>query len=122
MKVTVDLKLLDRRIKEARHRRKLTQAKVGEEIGVSDSYISRIETGKARMSMYRFFTMATLLQVEPSDLLVGCCPDIKPDSTTPEDSPEKAHLRELIDRASPSMLKTMCVVCDALMHNANEGK
>lgn len=74
MKVTVDLKLLGRRIKEARHRRKLTQAKVGEEIGVSDSYISRIETGKARMSMYRFFTMATLLQVEPSDLLVGCCP------------------------------------------------
>lgn len=119
MDVTIDWKLLGGRLKEARKRHKLTQEKLGEKVGISASYISRIETGKDQMSMYRFFTLAVYLQVPPVDLLTGCCPNVVMESRKPSISPDKSHMYELIDRASAPMLKTMCAVCDGLMSNAD---
>ena len=122
MEITIDLKVIGHHIQEARNQRHLTQAQVAAEIGVSDSYLSRLETGTVKMSMHRFFTIAVALQASPGDLLNGCCPELNVACGGHIASPEKEHLYELINRASVQTLKAMCAVCDALMNTAGQIK
>lgn len=121
METTINLKVLGRHIQEARNRRGLTQKKVASVIGVSNSYVSRLETGAAQMSMYRFFSIAVCLQTAPSILLAGCCPEVA-DCDEQNISPEKKRMHELIEQASVPTLKIMCAVCDTLASTINSIK
>ncbi len=57
------------RIRKVRKGLKLTQADVASKIGVSPSYINRIENGKRQPSMRVFVKIAKVLNVELSELL-----------------------------------------------------
>mgnify|MGYP004548150659 CR=1 FL=1 len=119
MEITLDLKAIGRHIQEARERQNLTQEEVVLRLGISDSYVSRLERGKDKMSMYRFFTLATVLKASPSELLAGCCPELNAACAKPNAHPEREHIYELANRASTPMLKTMCAICDALVNTAD---
>ena len=110
MEITLDLKAIGRHIQEARERQNLTQEEVALMLGIS-------ERGKDKMSMYRFFTLATVLKASPSELLAGCCPELNAACAQP--NAEREHIYELANRASTPMLKTMCAICDALVNTAD---
>ena len=122
MEITIDWNLIGRRIKAARERSGMTQEVLGDEICVSESYVSKIERGKTIVSLYRLYTIAVLLEVPPCDLLLGCCPDVKTEHDKPSSSPDKEHMYQLIDRASPTLLKAMCSICDTLMSTVDSRK
>jgi len=48
---TIDYGLLGKRIRDARKKMGLTQAELGDRVGVSDSHISHIENGIAKPSL-----------------------------------------------------------------------
>ena len=54
---------LGQRLKEARKKKGLTQQQLGELTELSDKYISRIETGKADMSLDCFVALINTLEI-----------------------------------------------------------
>jgi transcriptional regulator with XRE-family HTH domain len=67
--VKVDiLELVGNRIREIRLERGLTQEEVGEAVGVSYSYIGRIERGQKNISLQTLSKIAHALNVSESDL------------------------------------------------------
>jgi transcriptional regulator with XRE-family HTH domain len=57
-------------IKEWRKHRGLTQEQLAERIGITKSYVSKIESGKKRYDQPFLEAAAVVLQCEPADLLV----------------------------------------------------
>lgn len=57
-------------IKQWRKHRGLSQEKLGERIGVSKSYVSKIETGERRYDQPFLEAAAVVLGCEPADLIV----------------------------------------------------
>lgn len=57
------------RLKQARERRKLSQAALAEKVGVSREYIARLETGKHDPPLSRVEQLAKALRVKITALL-----------------------------------------------------
>ena len=70
VKMTVNYKLIGIRIREIRKRKQLTQGKLAEASGLSDSYISKVECG-AKASLESLLQIANVLDVTLSDIVVG---------------------------------------------------
>lgn len=62
---------IGKRIKESRLAKELTQQKIAEELGVSDEYVSKIETGKAKISLTRLAQLSILLDTPIEKLITG---------------------------------------------------
>lgn len=60
---------LGQRLKEARKKKGLTQQQLGELTELSDKYISRIETGKADMSLDCFVALINTLEISADYVL-----------------------------------------------------
>ncbi len=61
---------LGRAIKEARRRRKLTQAALASAVGLTRTSISNIEKGRQKILLHTFYDIAQAVAVEPAELLV----------------------------------------------------
>jgi len=61
--LTVNFKRIGVRIKEGRRLRRMTQAELAERVGVSDSFISRMETGKKGVSLDSLIKVAVVLDI-----------------------------------------------------------
>lgn len=70
--VEMDKEMLGRRLRKARKAKGLTQEKLGELAEVGDKYISRIETGKADISLSCFIRLVNTLEVSPDYFLQDC--------------------------------------------------
>jgi transcriptional regulator with XRE-family HTH domain len=57
-------------IREWRKHRGLTQEQLAERIGITKSYVSKIESGKKRYDQPFLEAAAVVLQCEPADLLI----------------------------------------------------
>jgi transcriptional regulator with XRE-family HTH domain len=57
-------------IREWRKHRGLTQAQLAERIGIAESYVSKIESGKRRYDQPFLEAAADVLRCEPADLIV----------------------------------------------------
>ena len=57
-------------IKRIRLSKKLTQAFIAEKIGITDKYVSDIETGRNHCSLDTLVAIANTLEVEPYELLL----------------------------------------------------
>ena len=68
--MTINYKLIGIRIREIRKRRRLTQGKLAEASGLSDSYISKVECG-AKASLETLLQIANVLDVTLGDLVLG---------------------------------------------------
>ena len=67
--MTVDFKTIGKRIKANRTQQQMTQAKLAEETGMSDVYISRIETGKRSPSLGSVMKIALVLELSLDNLV-----------------------------------------------------
>lgn len=71
--MTIDYKSIGKRVKASRIHRKMTQAELAEKAGMSDVYISRIETGVRSPSLGSLLKIVLVLNV-PLDSLVSDTP------------------------------------------------
>ena len=67
----INFKLIGNRIKEVRKQRSLTQADLAELTGMSNSYISYIETAKKQASLESLVQISNALGVTVDELLCG---------------------------------------------------
>lgn len=79
----VDYKSIGRRIALNRKRAKLTQATVAEKLEISESFVSQIERGKAKVSLPRLFQIAEVLNIDVA-LLVSDCSKLIPENMNSE--------------------------------------
>ena len=57
------------RVKEFRHASQLSQEAFADKCGLARSYMSRIERGKANLSLDAIEAIATILEIDESELL-----------------------------------------------------
>ena len=69
--MSLNYKLIGRRVKEARRRKQTTQAELAEQTDMSVSYISHIETGKKKASLESLVRIANALGVTVDYMLNG---------------------------------------------------
>ena len=62
----IDKEMFGQRLREIRKKHGMTQAELGEKTGLADKYISRIETGKADVSLDCFVKLVNAFYV-PAD-------------------------------------------------------
>jgi transcriptional regulator with XRE-family HTH domain len=63
------LQMFGDNLRKCREKRKLTQEQLAYEAGFSRSYYTEVETGKRNISLLNIIRIASLLQVELSDLV-----------------------------------------------------
>ena len=69
--MSLNYKLIGRRIKEARSQKQMSQAELAEQTDMSASYISLIETGKKKASLESLVRIANALSVTVDYMLSG---------------------------------------------------
>lgn len=89
----LDFKAIGRRIAFYRKRKLYTQASLAEQLEVSESYVSQIECGKVKISLYRLNQIAETLDINLA-LLVS-------DSSDTTDNYGNSEFLEVINNWSP---------------------
>ena len=69
LNTVVDYSALGQRVREARHKKGLTQQKLAEQTGVTTAFIGHIERGQRRASLETLFAIGMILRVSPNELL-----------------------------------------------------
>lgn len=69
--MSLNYKLIGRRVKEARRQKQMSQAELAEQTDMSVSYISLVETGKKQASLETLVRIANALGVTVDHMLVG---------------------------------------------------
>lgn len=69
--MSVNYKNVGLRIGQRRREKKLTQKEIAETIGVTDKYISNIETGKRNVNLELLSEFCEILDVTPDYFLLG---------------------------------------------------
>ena len=75
--MAIDYEIIGKRLKEARLNKNLTQDKLAEELNVSVAYLSRIETGNAKINLKRLEEICKILDVSNVEILSGTSADDK---------------------------------------------
>lgn len=115
MVIHLDDKLLGSHLREARKKIHITQAAAAECIGVSPGYYASLERGIARINLERLFAVCVAFQVTPAYILDRCCEELLlTDPAVVDPSVEKQKMKLLIEKCTPSTLRTMLAVCEAL--------
>jgi transcriptional regulator with XRE-family HTH domain len=68
--MTVDFKSIGKRVKASRKQCNMTQAELAEKTGMSDVFISRIETGDRRASLGSLIKIAIILEISLDSLVL----------------------------------------------------
>ncbi|QUI20875.1 helix-turn-helix transcriptional regulator [Vallitalea pronyensis] len=95
----IDYKLIGKRIKECRKLTDLTQENVSEILKVSPEYISRIETGSAKINLEMLVKMSNILSISPAYLLTGI--------NTQSDDYLSPEINALLKECSPEKTKAI---------------
>ena len=75
--MAVDFSIIGKRLKEARKRKGFTQDSLSEEMGVSITYLSKVETGKIHINLERLSQICNILDVTEGEILNGVSNDSK---------------------------------------------
>lgn len=73
--MTIDYKLIGKRLKAHRRKMRITQAVLAESVDVSDTYISRIETGAKKASLSSLAKIAHVLGISLDAIVLGSVTD-----------------------------------------------
>lgn len=95
----IDLRLIGKRIQDARLAAGLSQTELAERIGTSTSHVSRIETGRSDLKISSFVKIIETLQVSADDLLQANVPVVN--------DKKQWQLQELLSDCTPSQMKTI---------------
>ncbi len=70
----INYRLIGQRVKQKRKTSQKTQDKLAEALGVSVGYISQVERGVTKISLDTLAEIATILQCDVTELIVGSAP------------------------------------------------
>jgi transcriptional regulator with XRE-family HTH domain len=87
------------KIREWRERRGMTQASLGEEVGLSRTSITNVERGRQAILLHQFVDFASALRVKPSALI--------PLTTSKPESQLPSEIASLVKRLKPSIKSTI---------------
>lgn len=108
--IMIDYKSIGRRISFYRKRAAVTQAALSEQLGITESYISQIERGSAKVSLSRLSQISDALDVDIA-LLVS-------DKATVSHEPVNTEIFEIIKdwpAEQVSLLANLLICADAKM-------
>lgn len=94
-----DLRLIGKRIQDARLCAGLSQTEFAAQIGTSTSHVSRIETGRSDIKTSTFIKIIEALKVSADDLLQADVPVVN--------DKKQWQLQELLSDCTPSQMKTI---------------
>ena len=100
----MDYQNFGQRVKQLRNARKLTQSQLAERVGITDKYMSRIETDGENITIEILINLANVLEVDANYLLqsnIAACQ--KPDQ--PENGQERELLHLQVDSLSESEIR-----------------
>ena len=89
----MDKKLVARRIRQCRHLEKISQETLADRVGVSDTYIRKLESGTRTPSLEMIVALAVALNTTPDHLLL---------SASTLDKASGSSIMELLNDCSPT--------------------
>lgn len=95
----MDYYKIGQRIREGRKIRGLSQERLAEEIGISTTHMSHIETGNTKLSLPVLASIASALNISADELLFG--------STSVSHSTVQAEAAALLASCSPQQAKVL---------------
>jgi transcriptional regulator with XRE-family HTH domain len=100
-------KLIGDRVKDLRLKKKFTQERLSEDIGINPKYLSSIERGKENPTLNMLIKLAVSLDVEMEQLF----------SYLQYEDPvgRKNRIINLIEKANDEQLKTIEKICNVLI-------
>lgn len=104
----LDYALIGARIRNAREKKRITQAELAEFCSLSTSHIGHIERGTRIPSLDTLFRISQVLQVSTDYLLLDVLPD---------DNSFFIHLSGIIEKEDPNKIKTIIQVVKSLVKN-----
>ncbi len=69
--MSVNYKIVGKRVKEVRKRKQISQAELAEMSNLSTQYVSQIETAKKQASLQSLVSISKALEISLDELLVG---------------------------------------------------
>lgn len=111
----INYELLGKRIRKARKEMGLTQAELGVKVGVSDSHISHIENGNARLSFDRLLSILSVLDISPEEVLIEQVDNEKASQKYSDVLASRIHALPIRDQ------RTLAYLIDSL-EKSNSGK
>lgn len=109
----IDYKAIGRRIAFYRKKASMTQSALSEKLGVTESYISQLERGSAKIPFPRLGEISDILQVDIA-LLVS-------DRAFPSETPMNTEIHEIIKdwpQERLSLLAELLICADEKMNKA----
>lgn len=108
----MDYYAIGQRIRKIRKARGFSQEKLAEEIGISTTHMSHIETANTKMSLSTFVALASALEVRTDELLYDERPENRSTSTT--------FIMELLNDCSTQQVRIIEDVVKAVKESLNK--
>lgn len=108
----MDYYAIGQRIRKIRKARGFSQEKLAEEIGISTTHMSHIETANTKMSLSTFVALASALEVRTDELLYDERPENRSSSIT--------FIMELLNDCSTQQVRIIEDVVKAVKESLNK--
>lgn len=108
----MDYYAIGQRIRKIRKARGFSQEKLAEEIGISTTHMSHIETANTKMSLSTFVALASALEVRTDELLYDEKPENRSASIT--------FIMELLNDCSTQQIRIIEDVVKAVKESLNK--
>lgn len=103
----IDYCLLGKRLASARKNRNMTQEALAERTGLTNNFISNIETGRSIPSLETVSKLCDALNITPNDLLLG--------ASTKSEQYMQDELWEDIKKCTPSQKRLLHTILKAIL-------
>lgn len=103
----IDYCLLGKRLASARKSRNMTQEVLAEKTGLTNNFISNIETGRSIPSLETISKLCNALDITPNDLMLG--------TSTKSEQYMQDELWEDIKKCTPSQKRLLHTILKAIL-------
>lgn len=119
MDETINLRLIGKRMKEAREKRHLTQAEVAEALSIHTNSYGNYERGTERPSLIKIVQSCIVLGIQPGDLLNECVPGLQLQSLAniELERPELLELITLLNQCTNTQVHQFLIALRAIQQD-----
>lgn len=103
----IDKKTIGLRIQETRKQKNLTQKELGEQVGLTDQYLSRVERGATAVTLKTISDIADCLGVDVCEFMRG--------SNTESPEYTKYEVFKIMEKATPRQRKQILQIAKVIV-------
>lgn len=112
--MSIEYARIGRHFKKARERQQMTQAEVGELLGIAENTYNCMERGKMPLNLKRVIQLCEIYEITPGSVLDDCSEELIGNARLPmEESEEKRALHLLIDQCSDKTARLIFAIAQA---------